>query len=62
VLKELPATLMLRPIGFDTLATRISSTVDSVLLVDAGQLSLVLVALSALLTWLLVIRRMDRLG
>jgi iron(III) transport system permease protein len=59
VLKELPATLMLRPIGFDTLATRISSTVDSALLVDAGQLSLVLVALSAVLTWLLVIRRMD---
>ena len=62
VLKELPATLMLRPIGFDTLATRISSTVDSVLLVDAGQLALVLVALSAVLTWALVIRRMDRAG
>jgi iron(III) transport system permease protein len=61
VLKELPATLMLRPIGFDTLATRISSTVDSVLLVDAGELSLVLVSLSGVLTWLLVIRRMHRL-
>jgi iron(III) transport system permease protein len=59
VLKELPATLMLRPIGFDTLATRISATVDNALLVDAGQLSLVLVVLSGVLTWLLVIRRME---
>jgi len=33
VLKELPATLMLRPIGFDTLATRISSTVEAALLI-----------------------------
>jgi iron(III) transport system permease protein len=62
VLKELPATLMLRPIGTDTLATRIAGTVDAALLVDAGQLSLVLVALSGVLTWLLVIRRMDRVS
>lgn len=60
VLKELPATLMLRPIGFDTLATRISSTVEAALLIDAGELSLVLIAVSAVLTWLLVIRRLDR--
>ncbi len=57
VLKELPATLMLRPIGFDTLATRIARTVDSALLTDAGQLSLCLITLSTGLTWLLVIRR-----
>jgi iron(III) transport system permease protein len=62
VLKELPATLMLRPIGFDTLATRISATVEAALLVDAGELSLVLIAVSGVLTWLLVIRRMDRLS
>ena len=58
VLKELPATLMLRPIGFDTLPTPIAGTVDAALLVDAGELSLVLVALFAVLTWVLVIRRM----
>jgi iron(III) transport system permease protein len=56
VLKELPVTLMLRPIGFNTLATRINGTVEEALLVDAGQLSLVLIALSAVLTWLLVLR------
>jgi iron(III) transport system permease protein len=60
VLKELPATLMLRPIGFDTLATRIARTVDLALLTDAGQLSLCLVALSGVLTWFLVIRRISR--
>lgn len=60
VMKELPATLMLRPLGFDTLATRISFTVEDALLIDAGQLSLVLVAISALLTWLLVLRRQPR--
>lgn len=59
VLKELPATLMLRPIGFDTLATRIARTVDLALLTDAGQLSLCLIALSGGLTWLLVIRRIQ---
>jgi iron(III) transport system permease protein len=62
VLKELPATLMLRPIGFNTLATRINATVEEALLIDAGQLSLVLVALSGVLTWLLVVRRMEHLG
>ena len=56
VMKELPATLMLRPLGFDTLATRISSTAENALLIDTGQLSLVLVALSGVLTWLLVVR------
>ena len=62
VLKELPATLMLRPIGFDTLATRIARTVDLALLTDAGQLSVCLIVLSGVLTWLLVIRRLDEAG
>ena len=57
VLKELPTTLMLRPIGVNTLATRINGTVQEALLLDAGQLSLVLIALSGMLTWLLVLRR-----
>jgi len=57
VLKELPTTLMLRPIGVNTLATRINGTVQEALLLDAGQLSLILIALSAVLTWFLVLRR-----
>ncbi len=56
VLKELPTTLVLRPIGFDTLATRIHNTANEALLIDAGELSLILVAVSAALTWVLVIR------
>jgi iron(III) transport system permease protein len=61
VLKELPATLVLAPFGFDTLATTIATTFSEVLYVDAGLASLVLIALSALLTWVLVIRRMEHL-
>ncbi|MBA2388541.1 MAG: iron ABC transporter permease [Acidimicrobiia bacterium] len=57
VMKELPATLMLRPIEFNTLATRINATVEDALFIDAGGLSLVLVALSGVLTWALVLRR-----
>ena len=57
VLKELPATLMLRPIGFNTLATRIFGTAEEALLLDAGRLSLVLIGLSGMLTWALVLRR-----
>ena len=60
VLKELPATLMLRPIGFNTLATRIFGTAEEALLLDAGRLSLVLIGLSGMLTWALVLRRSNR--
>jgi iron(III) transport system permease protein len=60
VLKELPATLMLRPIGFNTLATRINGTAEEALLIDAGELSLVLIALSGVLSYLLVVRRIGR--
>lgn len=61
VLKELPATLVLAPFGFDTLATTIAKTFSEVLYVDAGLASLVLIALSAVLTWWLIIRRMEHL-
>jgi iron(III) transport system permease protein len=60
-MKELPATLLLAPTGFDTLATRIWSSSESGLLARAGLTALVLIALSALLTWLVTIRRMERL-
>ncbi|MGH9031200.1 MAG: ABC transporter permease, partial [Acidimicrobiia bacterium] len=60
-MKELPATLLLAPIGFDTLATRIWSATESAFFARAGAAALVLIALSGLLTWLLTIRRLERL-
>jgi len=61
-MKELPATLLLAPTGFDTLATRIWSATESAFFARAGLNALVLVALSGVLTWLLTIRRLDQLG
>ena len=60
-MKELPATLLLAPTGFDTLATRIWSATESAFFARAGLHALVLVAMSGLLTWLLTIRRLERL-
>lgn len=55
--KELPATLLLSPIGFSTLATAIFNAYEDGFYAEAGAASLLLVALSAALTWLLVLRR-----
>lgn len=60
-MKELPATLLLAPPGVETLATRIWTSTEDAYLADASLGSLVLIALSALLTWTLVIRRSDAL-
>src|SRR5680860_264278 len=60
-MKELPATLLLAPPGVQTLATRIWVSTQDAYLADASLGSLVLIALSALLTWVLVIRRSDAL-
>jgi iron(III) transport system permease protein len=60
-MKELPATLFLAPIGFETLATRIWTATEDGFLARAGAASLTLVLASGVLTWLLPIRRMDRL-
>ena len=59
-MKELPATLLLAPIGFETLATRVWSATESGSLARAGLASLVLIALTAVLTWLLILRRLER--
>jgi iron(III) transport system permease protein len=61
VMKELPATLLLAPIGVETLATRIWSAAEEGFFAEAGIAALVLIALSAVLTWFLTIRRMERL-
>jgi iron(III) transport system permease protein len=59
-MKELPATLLLAPTGFKTLATRIWNAQTDGFYADVGLASIVLLLLSALLTWLLVIRRAER--
>lgn len=56
-LKELPATLLLAPIGFETLATRIWNAAEEGFFAEVGIASLVLVLLSGILTWTLVLRR-----
>ena len=48
VIKELPATLLLRPIGFDTLATRIWSAAAEGFWARAAAPALLLIAISAL--------------
>jgi iron(III) transport system permease protein len=55
--KELPATLLLAPIGFSTLATEVWGSYEEGFYAATGLSSLVLVAVSATLTWLLVLRR-----
>lgn len=55
-LKELPATLLLAPTGFDTLATRVWGAAEDGFLAEVGVTSLGLISISAILTWLLVLR------
>ena len=62
-MKELPATLLLRPIGFDTLATEIWSLTQIGAYGRAAVPSLVLIAVSAPVLWLLSpARRNDGCG
>jgi iron(III) transport system permease protein len=56
-MKELPATLLLRPTRFETLAVRIWNASEDGFLAEVGVASLVLVLFSGTLTWLLVTRR-----
>ncbi len=60
-MKELPATLLAAPIGFETLATRIWNANEDGFLADMGLASIVLVAVSGVLTWFLVIRNSEHL-
>ena len=61
-IKELPATLLLAPIGLQTLTTRVWTAFEDGFLAEAGLASIVLVIASGTLTWLLVLRRVDHLG
>jgi iron(III) transport system permease protein len=58
--KELPATLLLAPIGFDTLATEIWRTTSDSFFERGAVPSLVLLAVSAVPLALLTIRSQDR--
>jgi iron(III) transport system permease protein len=60
-MKELPLTLILAPPGFETLATRVWSLYQESFVAGAGLAALLLVAVSAVLTWFLVLRRADAL-
>ncbi len=55
-MKELPATLILRPIGFETLATRVWSAAAEGIYSEAALPALLLVAASAPPVWALIIR------
>ncbi len=58
-MKELPATLLLAPAGFQTLAMKTWQATESASFSDAAIAALVLIGLSGVLTWFLVIRRSD---
>lgn len=55
-MKELPATLMLRPTGMETLATRLWSATQMTAYSEAAPYALVLVALAAIPTWVITRR------
>lgn len=61
VMKELPITLFVSPLGFSTLATQIFGSFEEAFIAEAGIMAVVLVTLSFVLTWFLVIRRDDLL-
>ena len=57
--KELPATLVLRPLGFDTLPVRVWTPARDGLYADAGPAALLLVLVSLVPLYLLLARRRD---
>ena len=60
-MKELPISLLIAPLGFQTLTTRIFGSFQEAFVAEAGIMALVLVAMSSVLTWFLVLRRADHL-
>lgn len=61
VMKELPISLLISPLGFSTLATRTFDSFRDAFVAEAGIMAAALVLLSLPLSWLLVLRRSDRL-
>jgi iron(III) transport system permease protein len=58
-MKELPISLLIAPIGYQTLTTRIFSSFEESFVAEAGIMAVVLVAMSGVLSWLLVLRRAE---
>jgi iron(III) transport system permease protein len=56
-LKELPATLLLAPTGFSTLATSAWQSFEDGFFAEVGLTSLVLIGVAGVLSWFLVLRR-----
>ena len=61
VMKELPISLLISPLGFSTLTTRTFDSFRDAFVAEAGIMAAVLVLLSLPLSWFLVLRRSDRL-
>lgn len=60
-MKELPISLILAPLGYPTLTTRIFGSFEEAFVAEAGIMAAVLVIMSAALSWFLVLRRADHL-
>lgn len=56
VMKELPISLLVAPLGFPTLTTRIFDAFNEAFVAEAGIASVVLLTLSFVLSWLLLLR------
>lgn len=61
-LKELPATLLLAPIGYTTLTTKVWGAYEDGFYAEAGFGSIALVVASGVLTWAIVLRRAHHLA
>ncbi len=59
-MKELPISLIVAPIGFQTLTTKTFGSFTESFVAEAGIMSLTLVALSFLATWVLILRPQAR--
>ena len=55
-MKELPISLIVAPIGFQTLTTKTFGSFSESFVAEAGVMALTLVALSFVATWFLIIR------
>lgn len=62
VMKELPISLLISPLGFSTLATQIYGSFEDAFVAEAGLMGVALVAMSFLLTWFLVVRRQEQVS
>lgn len=61
-MKELPATLMLSPTGFETLATRIWNATEEAFFARAALPSMILIGVSAVSVWMLLKQEQEALS